>query len=88
MLASLGVYEHRSNALFQQYSRDLGIGTSIELIKLHGVTSVSAPGVPKGPRGFRLEANFPNSFKASTRIVYELPANLRVRLDLFDMNGQ
>ncbi|NUM79017.1 T9SS type A sorting domain-containing protein [candidate division KSB1 bacterium] len=58
------------------------------MIKLHGVTSVSAPAVPEGPRGFRLEANFPNPCNAGTRIVYELPANLRVRLELFNMNGQ
>lgn len=88
VLASLGVHEHWNNANDKQYSRDLGIGAGIELIKLHGVTSVSAPAVPEGPRGFRLDANFPNPCKAGTRIVYEVPANLRVRLELFNMNGQ
>jgi hypothetical protein len=93
LLASLGVHEHWNNADDKKYSRDLGTGEGIELVKLHNVTAVGAPAATERPLGFRLEANFPNPygrmpFNASTRIVYELPANTRVRLELFNMRGQ
>lgn len=88
VLASLGVHEHWNNANDKKYSRNLGVGEGIELVKLHGVTSVSEPTTPGQPRSFRLEANFPNPFNANTRIVYALPANMRVRLELFNMSGQ
>jgi len=37
-LASLGVYEHWNNATDKQYSRNLGRGKGIELVKLTGTT--------------------------------------------------
>jgi len=40
-LASLGVYEHWNNPTDKQYSRNLGTGTGIELIKLTGKTRIS-----------------------------------------------
>lgn len=88
VLASLGVHEHWNNAEDKKYSRDLGLGAGIELVKLQGVTSVDEPAASERPTGFRLEVNYPNPFNASTRIVYELPASMRVRLDLFDMLGK
>lgn len=39
-------------------------------------------------RRLYLHPAYPNPFNASTRIVYELPANMRVRLELFDVLGQ
>jgi hypothetical protein len=88
LLASLGVHEHWNNADDKKYSRDLSIGAGIELVKIQGVTSVKESAPTKQPHGFRLENNFPNPFNASTRIIYELPARMRVRLELFNMSGQ
>ncbi len=41
-LASLGVYEHWNNPTDKQYSRNLGTGKGIELIKLSGADNVTA----------------------------------------------
>ena len=41
-LASLGVYEHWNNPTDKQYSRNLGTGEGIELIKLSGAANVRA----------------------------------------------
>ncbi|MFZ2146498.1 MAG: DUF362 domain-containing protein [Sedimentisphaerales bacterium] len=41
-LASLGVYEHWNNPADKQYSRNLGTGKGIELIKLSGAANVTA----------------------------------------------
>ncbi|MCG3121535.1 MAG: hypothetical protein ALAOOOJD_04669 [bacterium] len=88
VLASLGVHEHWNNPEDKNYSRNLGTGAGIELIKLLGVTSVNEPVKTEQPQDFRLEANYPNPFNASTRIVYELPARMHIRLELFNMRGQ
>ncbi len=87
-LASLGVHEHWNNVSDKKYSRDLGTGEGIELVKLHEVTSVDEPASLRQPAGFRLAVNFPNPCNVSTRIAYELPARMHVRLELFNLRGQ
>lgn len=88
VLASLGAHEHWNNATDKKYSRDLGTGQGIELVKLHEVTSVNQPAAVQHPHGIRLEANYPNPFNAGTRIVYELPSRTHVRLEVFNTRGQ
>lgn len=88
VLASLGVHEHWNNTDDKKYSRDLGTGQGIELVKLHEVTSVNQPAAVQHPHGIRLEANYPNPFNAGTRIVYELPSRTHVRLEVFNTRGQ
>lgn len=41
-LQSLGVYEHWNNPMDKQYSRNLGTGKGIELIKLSGADNITA----------------------------------------------
>ena len=40
------------------------------------------------PTGFRLHDNWPNPFNAQTQILYEIPDDTFVRLDVFDLKGQ
>ena len=40
------------------------------------------------PNVFDLRANYPNPFNPSTTIGYSLPADVKVRLDIFDVLGQ
>jgi hypothetical protein len=51
-------------------------------------TSVDDANHVELPRRLYLHPAYPNPFNASTRIVYELPTNMRVRLELFNMLGQ
>ncbi|MBN2282194.1 MAG: PKD domain-containing protein [Candidatus Marinimicrobia bacterium] len=39
------------------------------------------------PLVFRLFQNYPNPFNPSTKIAYDLPMNARVRLNIYDING-
>ena len=59
VLGSLGVHEHWNNADNKQYSRDLGTGAGIELVKLMDVTSVEQIVSTKRPTVFLLENNYP-----------------------------
>ncbi|MDZ7300575.1 MAG: DUF362 domain-containing protein [candidate division KSB1 bacterium] len=93
VLASLGVHEHWNNANDKKYSRDLGTGEGIELIKLQGVTSVNEADSPERPSDFRLEANYPNPLQASafnpeTVIKYQIPQKAQVTLKLYDLIGR
>jgi hypothetical protein len=40
------------------------------------------------PMTFRLQQNYPNPFNPNTRIAFELPAESRVTLKVFDVNGR
>ncbi len=42
---------------------------------------------PQAPQGFLLRPNYPNPFNAVTKISYALPAETRVVIDIFDVNG-
>jgi len=44
-LASLGVYEHWNSSTDKQYSRNLGTGKGIELVKLRGAANYTATAV-------------------------------------------
>lgn len=55
-----------------------------------GTTKISAEGeVTLGiPLTLALEQNYPNPFNPSTRINYQIPADAKVTIELFDMTGQ
>ena len=85
---SLGVHEHWNSPEDKQYSRNLGTGEGIELVKVF-LTS----GVEKNPdqiavNGFELLGNYPNPFNPSTKISYTLPVGADVRLTVFDASGR
>jgi hypothetical protein len=88
VLGSLGVHEHWDNATDQEYSRNLGTGTGIELIKINNTTSVKDQISKTQPNVFVLEANYPNPFNPSTTIRYLLPQAAHVDLSIYNVQGQ
>ena len=91
VIGSLGVHEHWDNATDQKYSRDLGIGEGIELVKIQNLTSVdqSASGIQ--PNAFILEQNYPNPFNPTTVIRYQIPSvgtRFIVSLKVYDVRGK
>jgi len=40
------------------------------------------------PRSFRILQNYPNPFNPLTKIAFDLPADTRVRLEIFDAKGR
>jgi len=86
VLGSLGVHEHWNNATDQKYSRDLGTGSGIELMKLNTITSVENNSTQ--PHGFVLEANYPNPFNPSTTIGYKLSQQSSVKVTVYNLQGQ
>lgn len=85
-LQSLGVHEHWNNSTDKQYSRNLGTGDGIELVKLNStVTSVRHENTPKE---FILSQNYPNPFNPSTAITYQLAVESCVTLRIYDVLGQ
>ncbi|MBN2275187.1 MAG: T9SS type A sorting domain-containing protein [Bacteroidales bacterium] len=88
-LGSLGVHEHWNNATDKQYSRNLGTGEGIELIKILRYTPTAVdPGTVDNPGKFTLLANYPNPFHTTTTIGYTLPASADIRLSIYNLKGE
>ncbi len=85
-LESLGVHEHWNNPQDQLYSRNLGTGAGIELVKLFGQTFVQH--FNPVPQTAVLSQNYPNPFNPSTQIQYELHRHADVQLTIYNANGQ
>jgi len=88
-LTSLGVHEHWNNGTDMLYSRNLGTGDGIELIKaetdLTGIQERTHFGTPVS---FVLNQNYPNPFNPSTTISYELSAPAEVEMSIYNLTGQ
>jgi hypothetical protein len=86
-IPSLGVHEHWNNSTDMQYSRNLGTGNGIELIKFPQVaTSVNEPVTVAG--AYQLYPNYPNPFNPSTTIRYEVRHAGNVNLKVYDVGGR
>jgi hypothetical protein len=88
-LKSLGVHEHWNNSTDKQYSRNLGTGEGIELIKILRNTPTAVERSNGDiPDTFKLFANYPNPFNPSTTICYSLPASADIRLNIYNLKGE
>lgn len=61
-------------------------GTAI--LNTSGEQQIGAAEVRSLPSTFTLEANYPNPFRNSTTIVYELPKDVKVTLEVYNVLGQ
>jgi hypothetical protein len=80
------VHEHWNNSTDKEYSRNLGTGNGIELVKLKSTTTSVAEA--KVPTGYALAQNYPNPFNPSTTIRFDVTTRSRVRLSIFNVLGQ
>lgn len=89
VLGSLGTHEHWNDSLHMQYSRNLGTGAGIELLKADALTSVDGP-TPELPVQTALLQNYPNPFNPSTTISFTIGGTQRVhvRLVVYDVRGR
>jgi hypothetical protein len=84
-IPSLGVHEHWNNETDMQYSRNLGSGDGIELVKLFQTTVVD-----KIPResGYSLSDAYPNPFNPRTSLRFSLSQPAEVCLEVYDLQGR
>lgn len=83
---SLGVHEHWDNANDMAYSRNLGTGEGIELVKLFSTTRVAE--APSTVKRYTLSDNYPNPFNPQTRFQIELADPAFVTLGVYNVQGQ
>jgi hypothetical protein len=87
IIESLGVHEHWNNPIDKQYTRDLGIGEGIELIKiLHEPSAIENKNIIS--RDFVLHQNYPNPFNPSTIINYELQIKNYIEISIYNQLGE
>ena len=87
-LQSLGVHEHWNNAAEKQYSRNLGTGNGIELVKLQHSPLTSVNEGTGTPTTFALHQNYPNPFNPSTTIGFSVSQSGQVMLEIYDVTGR
>ena len=86
-IPSLGVHEHWNNADDKKYTRNLGTGSGIELVRATAAASVeqSETGIPSA---FTLHSNYPNPFNPGTMIRYDLHRSAMTRVEILNIHGR
>jgi hypothetical protein len=87
-LQSLGVHEHWNNAAEKKYSRNLGTGNGIDLVKLQSAPLTSVTEGTGIPSAFALLQNYPNPFNPSTTIGFSVSQGGPVMLEISDLTGR
>jgi hypothetical protein len=87
-LQSLGVHEHWNNAVDKKYSRNLGTGNGIELVRPQSSPLASVRENPALPASFVLFQNYPNPFNPSTTIGFHVGRGGQVVLEIDDPAGR
>jgi hypothetical protein len=87
VIGSLGVHEHWNSAVAMEYSRNLGTGDGIELMKFSPAVGV-AHLKDEVPQDFLLVQNYPNPFNPSTGIRFQVPGVSDVKLVVYDLLGR
>ena len=87
IIGSLGVHEHWNNATAKQYSRNLGTGEGIELVRIEGVTTAIEENTTI-VNDFKLDQNYPNPFNPSTTISFKTAQTANVQLTVYDVLGR
>jgi hypothetical protein len=82
-IGSLGVHEHWNNTTDMKYSRNLGTGEGIELIKIFNGTTLTG----KTPTDLSFEV-YPNPVLENTRICFHMMQSGTVQLDVFSLDGK
>jgi hypothetical protein len=86
---SLGVHEHWNDSINMQYSRNLGEDYGIELVSNYDPSGIEINDDPSiTVDDFILHQNYPNPFKRSTTIRFDIPSNGSVRLEVYNLSGQ
>ncbi|MFC1570099.1 DUF362 domain-containing protein, partial [bacterium] len=88
VLTSLGVHEHWNNSTSMQYTRNLGSGDGIELVKIHETTAVEDKEAPVLPNHYELQDNYPNPFNPTTHIEYHLDMPANVQIMVYNIQGE
>ena len=86
-LATFGLTDRNKCISSREYSRNLGTGNGIELVKLKSITT-SVPEATTAPTGYVLAQNYPNPFNPSTTIRFDVATKSRVSLSIFNVLGQ
>ena len=88
-IASLGVHEHWNNSIDKQYSRNLGTGEGIELVRIAGGTGVElAWDGEHAPAGYALLPSYPNPFNDAATLIFQLAVQGEVELTIHDISGR
>lgn len=87
-IQSLGTHEHWNNIDDMEYSRNLGTGEGIELIKIFTKKTDIDQEIENIPTEYVLYNNYPNPFNPTTKIRFAIPEASNVTLTIFNMLGQ
>jgi hypothetical protein len=82
-IGSLGVHEHWNNTTDMEYSKNLGTGDGIELVKMFLIPTA----VKDNKADFTLEA-FPNPVTTTATIRFHLDRSCQTRLDIWSIDGK